>query len=258
MKKILLAFILLTVVLGACKDDDYYRFVYPTLDTETQNRYDDIAIKDYLENTYITSRGKITTAKTDANNDSIENRKLADLDPITLPSGVVIIKIPDAQPQPGTQVNADDYIKFQNIGYVMRAVKNEDEDKITFATNVSFFNTIDGSGVALTDPMWYHVKNSVLEAAEKAAEEDPTDLNKAKTKRSYYEIEGFQEAIQKFKSFDLQPEDPYNMQGIIIVPSRAAFAKDSHYNYIGVSLNDMCFVLNFQLYQATPRTPEEE
>lgn len=256
MKKILFAFLLVLVVLGACKEDDYLTPTFPQLDQTEQNKYDDEAIAAYLENTYINSRGKLTESKTDINNDSINNRKLADLNPITLPSGVVYIIIPDAQPTSGSNVMPDDFLQFQQVGTTMRAVKTD--NKIQFANQLSFFNTIDGSGVPLSDPQWYHVKQSVLDAAKAKADKDPTEDNKARTKKSYYEIEGFQEAIQKFKSFNLPEDADYNLQGIIIVPSRAAFAKEPHFNYVGIGLNDFSFVFNFQLYKARTRTAAEQ
>jgi len=252
MKKILFCFLWVTL-LFSCKEDDYFAPTYPILDQAKQNDYDDKAIKNYLENTYITDRGKITSSKTDVNNDEIENRKLADLNPITLPSGVVYIMIPDAQPEDGITLGADDYLSFQQVGFAMRAVETDGE--IKFANEVSFNNTIDGSGIPLNDPMWYHVPQSVLD---KAKENNSTEGDEARTQRSYYEIEGFQEAILKFKSFDLPNEANYNMQGIIIVPSRAAFGKDPHYNYVGIGLNDFSFVFNFQLYRAHPRTEAEK
>ncbi|MGZ5192746.1 MAG: hypothetical protein ACXWVV_02290, partial [Kaistella sp.] len=70
--------------------------------------------------------------------------------------------------------------------------------------------------------------------------------------RSYYEIEGFQEAIKKFQAYDIPDDSNYNLQGVIIVPSRAAFARDAHFNYTGLAFRNRSFVFNFQIYKSTP------
>ena len=254
MKKILFGILVATIALNSCKQDNYYNTpTLPNLDANTQNSYDDQAIQDYLNNNYITSRGKITSSATDANDSSKNNTKLSDLSPVKLPSGVIYIVIPNAQPTNGTDVHPTDYITFQQAGYAMRAIKSD--NKIEFTTPLNFFNTIDGGGVPLVDPQWYYVKQSVLDAAKAnlASITNPTAAQLATTQRSYYEIEGFQEAIQKFRSFNLDATANYNLQGIIIVPSRAAFGKDPYYNYTGTSLNDVSFVFNFQLYSARAR-----
>ncbi|QCX52853.1 hypothetical protein [Elizabethkingia sp. JS20170427COW] len=252
MKKILFSIFVAALAFNSCQDDNYYtQNTYPTLDEATQKAYDEEAIKNYLENTYITSRGKITSSETDANNSEIKNKKLADLNPQTLPSGVIYIEIPNAQPNPGVEIKDKDYLKFQQVGYALRAI--ESDGKVQFTSPITFYNTIDGGGVPLDDPQFYYVKQKVLDAAQKLVDEKAATAVKAATQRSYYEIEGFQEGIKKFKSFDIADDVDYNMQGIIIVPSRLAFGKDSHYNYIGISLNDYSFVFNIQVYKSRAR-----
>ena len=81
--------------------------------------------------------------------------------------------------------------------------------------------------------------------------------------RSYYEIEGFQEGIKQFKSCEIADVDNYNMQGVIIVPSRAAFARDSNVYDIPTANGgllkfvDRSFVFNVQVYKTTTRTAVE-
>jgi len=99
------------------------------------------------------------------------------------------------------------------------------------------------TGVPQEDPAYYYVKQSVLDAASAGVAKE----------RSYYEIEGFREALQKFKAFDLPEDADYNLQGVIIVPSRAAFARDAHFNYNNISLRNRSFVFNFQVYKSMTR-----
>ncbi|MFP5303496.1 hypothetical protein R2R70_20170, partial [Cobetia sp. SIMBA_158] len=76
---------------------------------------------------------------------------------------------------------------------------------------------------------------------------------------SYYEIAGFKEALQKFSGFkDLPSEAPYNLQGVIIVPSKAAFARNAHYQYLGQTYRNKSFVFNFQIYGSRERLESEK
>ncbi|NPA07866.1 MAG: hypothetical protein GXO46_02605, partial [Chlorobi bacterium] len=119
------------------------------------------------------------------------------------------------------------------------------DGNVAFTTSGVLANTINGSGSPLTDPMFYYVKKDVKTNAGK--------------ERSYYEIEGLQEGLKYFKGYtNLSDGDAYNLQGVIIVPSRAAFGRDAHYNYTGYSLKNNCFVFNFQIYKANPRPVLEQ
>ena len=76
--------------------------------------------------------------------------------------------------------------------------------------------------------------------------------------RSYYEMEGFQEGVRKFMAFNIPDSNNYNLQGVIIVPSRAAFARDDHYPYQNINWRNRSFVFNFQVYKTSTRTPDQE
>jgi len=81
----------------------------------------------------------------------------------------------------------------------------------------------------------------------------------AAKKAKYYQIPGFREALQKFKSFkNLSSETSYNLQGVIIVPSRAAFARNPHYPYLNTSYRNKSFVFNFQIYGREDRPSGEK
>ena len=97
--------------------------------------------------------------------------------------------------------------------------------------------------------MYYYVKKSILSTV--------TTPDAAKSK--ILSNSGFREALQKFKAFDnLTGETPYNLQGVIIVPSRAAFARNPHYPYLNTSYRNKSFVFNFQIYGREDRPSDDK
>ena len=241
MKKILLYSTALLLALSSCRKEDEPTETYKEPETlEVQNSYDDQAIQKFLTAHYLDTQGNIKAfSETDAADDNYT--KLSDMGRVTLPSGVVYIVRPGAQPDPGTAIGSSDIIRLmsRSISYVAIST----DGNVTFASPFSFKSTIDGAGVPEVDPSYYYVKQSVLDAA-------TADVAK---QRSYYEIEGFREALQHFRAFDLTDDSGYNLQGVIIVPSRAAFARDPHYNHSGYSMRNRSVVFNFQVYKTTPR-----
>lgn len=239
MKKIFLGIAIATLALNSCRKDDDVETI-EEVSIDTQNTYDDQAAQAFLETHYLDAKGNI---KDFVATDTV-NVKLADLNPVTLPSGVIYVMRPGAQPNDGTPIGQYDAIRLMSNTITYVATNND--NKVTFASAYGFKNTIAGTGLPEVDPAYYYVKKSVLEAA-------TTDAAK---QRSYYEIEGFQEALKKFMAFDIPDESSYNLQGVIIVPSRAAFARDSHFNYTGISYRNRSFVFNFQVYNTTPYSEE--
>lgn len=239
MKKILLCLAVGALVFQSCKNDDETTVEEVSIDT--QNSYDDQAILKYLDEHYLDERGKITAF--DDEDDSDDNEvKLADMPgKVVLPSGVVYIVRADAQPNPGTTLGTTDILRLMNNSTTYVATKTD--NVVSFTSGYTFTNSITSGNVEV-DPSYYYIKQSVLDDA-------TTDAAK---QRSYYEIEGFQEAIKHFKAFDMPDSADYNLQGVIIVPSRAAFARDSHFNYTGYSFSNRSFIFNFQIYKTTPRT----
>ncbi len=239
MKKIFLYLILATVTFNACKDDDDNDESTELVSLETRNTYDDQAAQKYLQTHYFDTRGNVKAFDDDDESDD-NYPKLADLNPITLPSGVIYIVRADAQPDPGTAIGSTDILRLMTNAITYVATNTD--GVVEFASASAFKNTII-SGNLDVDPAYYYVKQSVLDAA-------TTDAAK---ERSYYEIEGFREALQHFQAFNIDDSENYNLQGIIIVPSRAAFARDSHYNYTGIAFTDRSFIFNFQVYKSTVR-----
>jgi hypothetical protein len=250
MKKIFLYLIAGSICFSACKKDDEVQTYVEPEDINVQNSYDNEAIQKFLENNYLDSRGNIKSfSSTDAADDN--ETKLKDLNPQTTPSGAIYIIKSTAQPNPGTAIGNTDVMRI-----MMRAktyLAGTSDGNTTFLTNSTFsgFSPLDETGSPISDPIFYYVKNSTLNAA-------TTDATK---QRSYYEMEGFQEAIRKFKAFNQSDAEVPNLQGVIIVPSKAAYARDVHYSFgTGYSspFRNTTFIFNLQVYKSSARTTAQD
>ncbi|PQA96766.1 hypothetical protein B0A69_01445 [Chryseobacterium shigense] len=249
MKKIFLYILAGSLSFTACKKDDEVETYKEPEDIAVQNNYDDQAIKKFMGENYLDAQGNIKAfSATDASDDN--EKKLSDLPYETLPSGTIYIMRDGAQP-PADQAQT---IKPEDILTLMvkstAYLAGNTDGNVSFISSLTIVNTINGSALPMIDPMFYYVKKSVLTAATTDAAKQP----------SYYEIEGFQEAIQKFKAFNNLPSgSPYNLQGVILVPSRAAFARDAHFPYnTSYSLRNYSFVFNFQVYGRADRPVDQQ
>ncbi|WP_027384166.1 hypothetical protein [Epilithonimonas caeni] len=246
MKKILLGIALCVVALQSCKkdNDEEEIVVVPIAD---QNAYDDAAAIKFMESNYFNDKGVITafddTVTTDDN-----YPKLSSYPHETLPSGVIYIKRAEAfQPNPGKEIAPTDVISIMQVTKTYIATKTD--DNVAYGSESTFINNVTTSGIPSTDPAYFYVKQSVLDAYNKA--------NNTTVGRDFYEIEGLQEGLKYFKSFDnLDPATDYNMQGVIIVPSRAAYARDN--TIYGTVYANRSFVFNFQLYNTRTRLDSEK
>lgn len=242
MKKIFLIFSAFTILLlSSCRSDSTTTTTTTTVDIATQNSYDDQAILQFLLDHYLDSKGNIKAYSDVAST----NPSLATMNPVKLASGVVYIVRSGAQPTAGTTIAANDAISLMQNTYTFVATKNSSTGLISFTSAYPFENTISGTGVPSYDPKYYYVKNSFLAKYN-------TDNSTTKD-HSYFEIEGLKEAMVNFKAFSMANSDNYNLQGVILVPSRAAFARDA--SYWGTT-TDRSFVFNFQIYKTTLRTVE--
>ncbi|MCG2793027.1 MAG: hypothetical protein L6262_05740 [Weeksellaceae bacterium] len=236
MKKILLGIALSVVALQGCKRDDNVDEVV-VVNIADQNTYDDAAAIDFLKKNYLNSQGVITAFDDTVTTDDNE-KKLSDYDYKTLPSGVIYIVRPGAQPSPGKDIGATDVLNMMVLAKSYIATKID--DKIAYSSESTFVNSLI-SGNLEKDPAYFYVKSSVLKRY--------NDTYHTTYGRNIYEIEGLQEGLKYFKAFDLDDSANYNMQGVIIVPSRAAFARDSNiYGY-----TDRSIVFNFQVYKTKTR-----
>ena len=243
MKKIFLYILAGSLCFAACKkDDEVETFVEPE-DINVRNSYDEQAIQKFMDNNYLDTQGNIKAFTSDAADDN--EKKLSELSPVTLPSGVIYIKRATAQPNPGVAINTDSNstTTASLIKTMMRAnyyLATETDGNVSLTFYGSLLNTLDGSGSPVTDPTFYYAKKNIV-----------TDAKP----RSYYEISGLKEGLKYFNGFqNLANENPYNLQGVIIVPSKAAFARNE--NYYG--LKNMTFIFNFQIYHTETRPTTQQ
>lgn len=236
MKKRILFLALAFAALSSCRDDEREE-IAPEVNIEVQNKYDDEAAQKFLQTHVFDAKGNLK----DYDEKIADQVKLSDLNPVVLPSGTIYVVRPEAQPVAGTAIGDSDILRLMSKTVTYLATKTD--DVVAFTSPFVFKNTIAGSGIPEVDPAYFYVEQAVLDNA----------VNELAKKRSFYEIEGFKEAMKYFKAYNLPDESNYNLQGVIIVPSRAAFARDAHFNYSGVGFKDRSFIFNFQVYKSTPR-----
>lgn len=241
MKNIFLAAAAVSMVMVSCRKDAVNTVT--TVPIETQNTLDDQAIVNFLSSNYLDAKGNIQPISELSAAELATTKKLAELSPVTLPSGVVYILRPNAQPIPGTPVGSTDVIRLMSNSQSFLAVSS---DKGGVFSNGSPFMSSFVTGALQIDPKYFY-------ASPQYVADYNAKSNAAPVTAGYFMIEGLSEALTKFRSFEKADAEDYNMQGVILVPSRAAFARDAHFNYSGFSLNDRTFVFNFQLYKASPR-----
>ena len=104
MKKTFLFLALASIALTSCRKDE--EDVIPEVNIETQNNYDNEAALKFLDTHAFDAKGNLK--------DYVETDttmvKLASLSPITLPSGVIYVVRPSAQPSPGSNIGSTDII----------------------------------------------------------------------------------------------------------------------------------------------------
>lgn len=243
MKKIFLYILAGSLCFSACKKDDEVETYKEPEDIAVQNSYDDQAIKKFMNDNYLDAQGNIKAfSTTDASDDN--EKKLSDLPYETLPSGTIYIVREGAQPTESPQtIETNDILTLMVKANAYLA--GNTDGNVSFISSAKIVNTMTDNTIPMVDPAFYYVKESFL--------------TNGKT-RSNYEIEGFQEAIKKFKAFDNLPSaNPYNLQGVILVPSRAAFARDAYYPYVSnYSLRNNSFIFNFQVYRRETRPDSQK
>ncbi|UFH31330.1 hypothetical protein LNP04_15340 [Chryseobacterium sp. C-71] len=236
MKKIFLYILAGSLCFSACKkDDEVETFVEPE-NIEVRNSLDEQAIQKFMDNNYLDTQGNIKAFTADAADDNF--KKLSELSPQKLPSGVIYIKRDGAQPTPGKAIGDNSLIKTMMRGSYYRAT--DIDGNVALTSGGTLINTIDLEASPVTDPTFYYAKKSMI-----------TDARP----RSYFEIEGLKEALKYFNGFENLPNETLpNLQGVIIIPSKAAFARDANY----YNLQNATFVFNFQIYHTETRPANQE
>ncbi|WP_265429209.1 hypothetical protein [Chryseobacterium sp. YIM B08800] len=244
MKKIFLYILAGSLCFAACKkDDEVETFVEPE-DINVRNSYDEQAIQKFMDNNYLDTQGNIKAFTSDAADDN--EKKLSELNPQKLPSGVIYIKRTGAQPEdttpPSTGVAIEDSTQIRTMMRANYYLATDVDGNVSLGNAGVLLNTIDGNGSPTTDPMFYYVKKSVKTSV------GQSDSN-------YYEIKGLKEGLKYFTGFEnLLNESSYNLQGVIIVPSKAAFARNANY----YNLQNASFVFSFQIYGAKHRPSAQQ
>lgn len=237
MNKALIFLFTATLAVTSCRKDEVIdNTIKEVSDLATQNANDDKAIEKYMDEHYLDENGKIKAfSSTDASDDGY--KKLSQLNPNKLSSGVIVIKREGAQPDPGTAIGENDVIRLMHKTTTF--LSTTENNAVNYTSEVLFANTIEGTGLPQVDPLFYSASKTVLDNSKKPA--------------SYYEIEGFKEGLKTFKSYNIPDSENYNLQGVIIVPSRAAFARDEHSAYGNINWRNRSFIFNFQVYKTTSR-----
>lgn len=248
MKKTFLFLAFSSLIFNSCRNDDNTSTVVDEVSVELQNTYDDGAIQKFLTDNYFDSRGNIVAFSSTSTADDNET-PLSGLNPVRLSSGVVYLS--RYLPTNAKTIVSNDKIKWMIKADTYLGTKDKD-GVIKFSDLIPFRNSIASSGVLETDPPYFYVKTSVLTKYN-------TDNKTSKT-RSFYEIEGLQEGLRYFKSCEIPDSENYNLQGVIIVPSRAAYARDEYFPFIGngSTLRNRSFVFNFQVYGTETRLAGED
>ena len=158
MKKTFLFLALASIAITSCRKDDAEE-IAPEVSIETQNSYDNEAAQKFLETHAFDSKGNLKDyVETDTT-----QVKLSTLNPITLPSGVIYVVRPGAQPSPGTDITGTDILRLMSTSVTYLATNTD--NKIAFTSPYVFKNTIAGSGIPELDPAYFNVKQSVLDNA---------------------------------------------------------------------------------------------
>lgn len=245
MKKIFLLLAISSLAVISCRKDDDSSTTNE-VSIETQNSYDDTAAQKFLKDYYFDAQGNVVAFDSSITTDDNET-PLSNLNPVKLPSGVIYVS--RYIPTNGKAIAATDKIRWMLKATTYVGTKDKD-GVIQFSSAQLFRNTMTSTGTPEVDPAYFYVKNSVLNKYN-------TDHTTTKT-RDFFEIEGLKEALQYFKSSEISDSDYYNLQGVIIVPSRAAFARDDHYPYATYAFRNRSFVFNFQVYKTETRTSADD
>lgn len=241
MKKWGICILMAGLFLGACKNDDDVN----ELPQEDQNQVDDEAILAYLEDHYFEpERGLIK--KYDENDEEDDNYPSLKSLGTKLNSGVWVIKRPGVTAEgPAVTNNLQDslLISYHSKRFIATNEDLSEGEKSYEPYMADFFNTINSTGQAAWDPYFYYTPIT-------------PDLAGNDIKQSHFMIEGFVEGLKHFQSTQTSGADLYNFQGAVVVPSRAAYARD--YIYSGGMLRndiyrDNSFIFNFEVHKVLPR-----
>ncbi len=262
-KKFFVTLIACSAFLVSCKNDDDSRIDKETkIPIEERNALDDKAIEQYLADHYFspgdTINGKVVRVGIIMKYDTEEGNK-----DDKYPS----LKSMAVQDPAGYWYAKNPYQKESSEG---KTIKSNDDTKIHISFKANYFRATNditsennptkkhygvlgtygqvtydtGDGSPFSDPDFYYYIPNQEEA-------------KNGVKREHIELKNFSVALKHFKTTERSLQDNFSFQGVIILPSRLAFARNNYFVGTGLteysSFRDASFIFNFEIPQIEDR-----
>lgn len=248
-KKFFVTLIACSAVLVGCNNDDDNGVNKETkIPVEERNALDDEAIQQYMEDFYFNPKnGKLTKFDTIKGNDDDAYptlKSLAKQDNL----GIWYAENPNHKGTGETIVSNDSTsIYLSSVTTYFVATNSTDYKRKYGYLGQFYYSSINtGDGSATQDPTFYYYIPTETEA-------------KNGVKREHVELKNFAEGLKHFKSTNRSTNDLYNFQGVIILPSRLAYARNKYYvQSTGLTeystYRDATIVFNFELPKIEKRT----
>lgn len=248
-KKFFVTLIACSAILVGCNNDDDNGVNKETkIPIEERNALDDEAIQQYMEDFYFNPKnGKLTKFDTIKGNDDDAYptlKSLAKQDNL----GIWYAENPNHKGTGETIVSNDSTSIYLSSISTYFVATNSTDYKRKYGYLGQFYpssiNTGDGS--AEQDPTFYYFTPTATEI-------------KNGVKREHVELKNFAEGLKHFKTTERATTDLYNFQGVIILPSRLAYARNKFY-VSGSGLTeystyrDATIIFNFELPKIEKRT----
>lgn len=248
-KKFFVTLIACSAILVGCNNDDDNGVNKETkIPIEERNALDDEAIQQYMEDFYFNPKnGKLTKFDTIKGNDDDAYptlKSLAKQDNL----GIWYAENPNHKGTGETIVSNDSTsIYLSSVTTYFVATNSTDYKRKYGSLGQFYYSSINtGDGSATQDPTFYYYIPTETEA-------------KNGVKREHVELKNFAEGLKHFKSTNRSTNDLYNFQGVIILPSRLAYARNKYYvQSTGLTeystYRDATIVFNFELPKIEKRT----
>lgn len=250
-KKFFVTLIACSAVLVGCNNDDDNGVNKETkIPVEERNALDDEAIQQYMEDYYFNPKnGKLTKFDTIKGNDDDAYptlKSLAKQDNL----GIWYAENPNHKGTGETIVSNDSTsIYLSSVTTYFVATNSTDYKRKYGSLGQFYYSSINtGDGSATQDPTFYYFTPTATEI-------------KNGVKREHIELKNFVEGLKHFKTTERATTDLYNFQGVIILPSRLAYARNKYYvTSTGLTefsaYRDATIIFNFELPKIEKRTTE--
>lgn len=248
-KKFFVTLIACSAILVGCNNDDDNGVNKETkIPVEERNALDDEAIQQYMEDYYFNPKnGKLTKFDTIKGNEDDAYptlKSLAKQDNL----GIWYAENPNHKGTGETIVSNDSTsIYLSSVTTYFVATNSTDYKRKYGYLGQFYYSSINtGDGSATQDPTFYYFTPTATEI-------------KNGVKREHIELKNFAEGLKHFKTTNRSTSDLYNFQGVIILPSRLAYARNKYYvQSTGLTeystYRDATIVFNFELPKIEKRT----